>query len=192
MLRRRWILTVACVHFGQFLLSQEEVAFGLDVGQWMGGWRQVQMAVAVQEELQVHVGLGALSEAAANSGFYIRPRPLEFERAWSHSIGLRVYPKKEGTSALGGMLGLDVETERFRLSSLDPVKVPGSRDWIRSDLRLLAGGVWRPLRSVSIQVYAALGRSRSDANAADLSTAFGPKSGQNYPRMIGAELWYSW
>ena len=171
--------------------QQGRVALGGDAVLWASGWQNVQGTVKLHPELRLSMGWGVMAGQRTSTGGVLRPRPTDFESAHLFSMGVRAYPQVQEGQSIQGFFGLDVAVENYvqSFAGTGEVAVPGKMQWVRRDIRMVAGAEWRVHRAYSIGGHVAVGHSRTDESmgfGSDLNQAL--QSLPAMPRMIGLEF----
>ena len=117
----------------------------------------------------------------------------DFDGAFTGNFGVRLHPSSKAGGRLQGLLGLDYSHEVFNENAsgssglITEVEVPfGVRQYIRNDIRLLAGGRVHVAQQLTLSVHVGVGYSRQH-EALPTQTNLGR---QTSPKLLGMELLY--
>ena len=179
-----------CLVWMSSALSQERtVGIGADASLWASGWKNVHVAVVLQDEVRLHGGLGLLSEATAEQGIHFRPRPQHFNSAMQYSLGLRVIPRANSGQRWSELFGIELAGECFKKSPVEWMGRSGTMAWNRTDARVIVGAECRIHQNFSVSAHLGLGRSVVQGGEGfdeDLFEAVENSPGMT--RMLGLEL----
>lgn len=166
---------------------------GTDPSMWLSGWHHVQVGAQLHPEISVLAGFGWMDTESGILGSAMRQRPGDFDGAFTGNFGVRLHPSSKAGGRLQGLLGLDYSHEVFNENAsgssglITEVEVPfGVRQYIRNDIRLLAGGRVHVAQQLTLSVHVGVGYSRQH-EALPSQTNLGR---QTSPKLLGMELLY--
>lgn len=166
-------------------------SLGTDPSLWLGGWRNVQVGSQLTPELGVVGGVGWMRGNQGAAGTVMRGRPADYDQALLANLGVRLYPGGEEGRTVQGLVGLEYSYEWYTGGTLvpngsDAGRLPGRKEFSRSDLRLLAGGRVVLSSAFTLSAHAGIGyafRPDSDWIGAGATTA-----APSMARLVGMEL----